>query len=150
MTVPATDPTILRLVPHRPPILRIHSIAEATADGAVVLGQEPTGSGALSWACGAIEGIAQAAAVLLGQTAPALPTGDAGGGPQGMLVAVKRLGIVGEPRADQPIAYRVRLIRRLGPTAMVAGEATQGERLLARGEITLWTNVAAAPTAPSR
>lgn len=139
--LPVVDERVLRVVPHRPPILRVHAVRAATADAVEVAGREPVGPGALPWSCGAIEGIAQAAAVLLAQGAP--PPGDEP--PRGMLVAVKRFVVHGEPAPDQDIAYHVRLVRRLGPTAMVAGRAEQAGRALAEGELTLWSNAGAAP-----
>lgn len=138
---PVVDEQILRVVPHRPPILRVHAIVAAAPDAVVVLGREPVGPGALPWSCGAIEGIAQAAAALLAQGAP--PPGDEP--PRGMLVSVKRFVVHAEPAPAGDIAYHVRLVRRLGPTAMVAGRAEQSGRTLAEGELTLWSNVGVAP-----
>jgi hypothetical protein len=138
---PVVEDRILRVVPHRPPILRVHAVQAASADAVEVRGQEPAGPGELPWSCGAIEGIAQAAAVLLAQGGP--PPGDEP--PRGMLVAVKRFTVAADPAPGTDIVYRVRLVRRLGPTAMVAGRAEQDGRTLAEGELTLWSNVGAAP-----
>lgn len=136
---PAVEDRILRAVPHRPPILRVHAVRAASPAAVEVLGREPAGPGALPWACGAIEGIAQAAALLLAQGGP--PSGDEP--PRGMLVAVKRFAAPAEPKPDADIVYRVRLVRRFGPTAMVAGRAEQDGALLAEGELTLWSNAGA-------
>lgn len=124
---------ILRVVPHRAPILRIHAIAANDGARAILRGREPAGPGALPWACGAIEGIAQSAAVLLAHGA------EPGAGPRrGMLVAVKRFATHAEPAADAEIEYHVALVRRFGPTALVSGHAERDGRRLAEGELTLW------------
>lgn len=136
---PVPDPELLRLVPHRPPILRLERILTATADAATTAGREPTGPGALPWACGAIEGLAQSASVMLGQGIEVAPATA----PRGMLVSVKRFAVLAEPSVDQTITYRVRLVRRHGPTALVQGEAEQEGRLLCRGELMLWTDLGA-------
>ena len=139
--MPIVDERVLRVVPHRPPILRVHAVLAATPEAVAIAGREPSGPGALPWSCGAIEGIAQSAAVLLAQGAP--PPGDEP--PRGMLVSVKRFVVHAEPTPDADIVYHVRLARRLGPTAMVAGRAEQDGRTLAEGELTLWSNVGAGP-----
>ena len=136
---PPPDPVILRTVPHRPPILRIHTILITTAETASTAGHEPSGPGALPWAAGAIEGLAQTAAVLLGHLAGEPAAGAEA--PRGMLVSVKRFTIVRDPDPAEPIHYHVQLVRRLGPNALVRGHAEQGDRLLGGGELTLWTNV---------
>lgn len=132
---PDIDPEVLRSVPHRAPILRIHQVRANDGAQAHVVGAEPTGPGALPWALGAVEGLAQSAALLLAHGAAATP-GDAPR--RGMLVAVKRFTLAAEPPAAAPIDYHVRLVRRLGHTAMVAGHAESEGQLLAKGELTLW------------
>jgi hypothetical protein len=137
--LPTTDPVILRTVPHRPPILRIHTIVTTSADSATTAGHEPQGPGALPWSAGAIEGLAQTAAVLLGHLAgPPTPGAEP---PRGMLVSVKRFAVERDPDPRAPIHYHVRLVRRLGPNALVAGHAEQHGQRLCGGELTLWTNV---------
>jgi hypothetical protein len=129
------------MLPHRAPILRLHRVVAADASAAIVLGSEPEGPGALPWELGAIEGLAQSAAVLLGQsseTAGPRPSPRAGG-PRGMLVALKRFVIEAQPPRGAEITYHVHLVRRLGPTAMVAGHAECEGVRLAGGELTLWT-----------
>lgn len=133
MAFPADD-FVLQRLPHRPPILRVHRLVQASGDTAIVAGREPTGPGALPWALGAIEGIAQSAAVLLGSAAS--PPG--GSTPAGMLVAVKHLVVSATPPADAEVLYHVALVRRLGPTALVRGRAEVDGRILAAGEVTLW------------
>jgi hypothetical protein len=124
---------ILRVVPHRAPILRIHAIAANDGVRATLRGREPSGPGALPWACGANEGIAQSAAVLLAHGAAP------GAGPRrGMLVAVKRFAAHGAPAAGDEVEYHVTLIRRFGPTALVSGHADRRGERLAEGELTLW------------
>lgn len=130
------DAGILATVPHRPPILRIHRVVAADAGAAIVVGAEPDGPGALRWELGAIEGLAQSAAVLLAHAIP--EPARAGLGPHGMLVAVKRFTIDAHPPAGAEITYHVRLVRRLGPTAMIAGHTECAGRRLAGGELTLW------------
>ncbi len=136
---PTVEPAILRVVPHRAPILRLDRIVSASREVAVVAGHEPNGPGALPWALGAIEGLAQAAAVLLAQGLAAyeLPTN-----PRGMLVAVKRFTVTGQPAAGATIHYHVRLVRRFGPTAMVQGHAECDGQRLAGGDLTLWSDQA--------
>ena len=131
------EPAVLQAVPHRAPILRVHRVVAAEAAAAVVAGTEPAGPGALPWALGAIEGLAQSAAVLLAGATPR-ERADAPG-PRGLLVAVKRLTVDADPPAGAEIHYHVRLVRRLGPTVMVAGHADCDGRRLASGELTLWT-----------
>lgn len=136
---PACSAAILRTVPHRPPILRIHTVLTTTADSATTAGHEPQGTGALPWAAGAIEGLAQTAAVLLGHLAGAPAPGAEP--PRGMLVAIKRCTVDRAPDPHAPIHYHVRLVRRLGPNALVAGHAEQHGQRLCSGELTLWTNL---------
>lgn len=133
VALPADD-FVLQQLPHRPPILRVHRLVQADGDTAIVAGREPTGPGALPWALGAIEGIAQSAAVLLGSAAP--PAGDRQ--LAGMLVAVRHLVVSSPPPADAEVLYHVALVRRFGPTALVRGRAEVDGRLLAAGEVTLW------------
>lgn len=72
----------------------------------------------------------------LGRTLPA----EAGlPGPRGMLVSVKRFTVEAHPPRGAEILYRVRLVRRLGATALVSGQAECEGVRLAHGEITLWT-----------
>ncbi len=144
--MPPVDERILRCVPHRAPILRLEQLLAATADAATALGREPRGAGALPWALGAIEGLAQTAALALGAAGAANgPPGPADGAPPaGMLVAVKRFAIAATPPPDAAITYAVRLVRRVGPTTLVAGRATCDGALLAEGELTLWAAPAAA------
>jgi predicted hotdog family 3-hydroxylacyl-ACP dehydratase len=133
------EPAILRVVPHRAPILRLERVISATRSEAVVAGREPTGPGALPWELGAIEGLAQAAAVLLAQAflAHELPAD-----PRGMLVAVKRFAVHAHPPAGATVHYRVQLVRRFGPTTLISGHAEcDGERL-AGGDLTLWSDQA--------
>lgn len=133
------EPTILRVVPHRDPILRLQRIVAADRERATVAGAEPQGAGALPWELGAIEGLAQAAAVLLAQ---AFAVEDLPTEPRGMLVAVKRFVVDGAPPAGAEVHYHVALLRRFGPTAMIRGEATCGGRRLAAGDLTLWSDQA--------
>jgi hypothetical protein len=139
----AVEDRILQVVPHRPPILRIHAIDAVDGQRAIVRGGEPDGPGALPWACGAIEGIAQTAAVLLAH-------GDVGAdGPRrGMLVGVKRFTVLGEPAAGDEVTYHVALTRRFGPTALVTGHAECRGRRLAEGELTLWIDAGKPARAP--
>jgi len=133
------EPAILRVVPHRAPILRLERVLAATLRAVVVAGREPDGPGALPWELGAIEGLAQAAAVLLAQ---AFAEHELPSDPRGMLVAVKRFTIDGRPPAGATIHYHVGLVRQFGPTAMVRGHAAcDGERL-AGGDLTLWSDQA--------
>jgi hypothetical protein len=127
------DERIAARVPHRAPILRVHRVVADGAGEVHLRGTEPTGAGALPWALGAIEGLAQSAAVLLAHGA-----GAAAPAPRGMLVAVKRYRVHGEPAAGAVVDYHVRLVRRLGATALVAGRAACGDHELADGELTLW------------
>lgn len=139
---PPLDAQVLRCVPHRPPILRVHTVVANDGVAAIVRGHEPAGPGALPWAVGAIEGLAQSAAVLLAHGLDAA----AGGEPRrGMLVAVKRFTATAEPAHGAEITYHVRLVRRLGPTALVAGHAEAAGVRLAAGELTLWTAGSPAP-----
>ncbi len=124
-----------RWVPHRPPILRVHQLVANNGTTAIVLGREPTGPGSLPWELGAIEGLAQSSAALL---AHGLPLTNATAAPRGMLVAVKRFLVHAEPATAAEITYHVRLVRRLGPTALVAGHAEADGQRLASGELTLW------------
>ena len=134
------DAGILEVVPHRAPILRLHRIVAADGSSATVAGSEPEGPGALPWELGAIEGLAQSAAVLLGRALGRTLPAEAGlPGPRGMLVSVKRFTIEAHPPRGAEIIYHVQLLRRLGQTAMVAGHAECDGVRLARGEITLWT-----------
>ncbi len=126
-------------MPHRAPILRLERVLCASTTIAVVAGREPTGRGALPWGLGAIEGLAQAAAVLLAQAFAAheLPQN-----PRGMLVAVKRFVIDGEPPAGAELHYHVQLVRRFGPTTLLRGHAEHAGRRLAGGDLTLWSDQA--------
>jgi hypothetical protein len=131
------DARIVARVPHRAPILRVHRVVAEAAGVVHLRGCEPQGPGALSWAAGAIEGLAQSAAVMLGF---GLADADAAvaAGRRGMLVAVKHHRVLAEPAPGAEIDYHVRLVRRIGPTVMVAGRAAIGEQTLAEGELTLW------------
>lgn len=132
--MPLPDAEVLARVPHRAPILRVHHIVAVDGNAATVLGCEPDGPGALPWAAGAIEGIAQSAAILLGHGhAPGVAP------PRGMLVAVRSLTAPKSPPPGATITYRVELVRRLGPTARVRGRAECDGQLLAAGELTLWS-----------
>lgn len=132
---PAVDPAVLQTVPHRAPILRVHELVRHDEATAWVRGCEPTGPGALPWFAGAIEGLAQSAAVLLAHGA----ADAAGAGPRrGMLVAVKRFTVDAAPPPGATIDYHVRLVRRLGPNALVAGHAEVDGVRCAAGELTLW------------
>ena len=128
---------VLRCVPHRAPILRVHERVASDGAAAHVLGREPTGPGALPWALGAIEGLAQSAAVMLahGHGPPA-----AGPAPRGLLVAVKRFVVAAEPAPGATISYHVRLLRQFGAATLVAGHAEAAGVRLAEGELTLWTS----------
>ncbi|MGC3970491.1 MAG: hypothetical protein QM775_25085 [Pirellulales bacterium] len=137
MTSPA--PAVLRCVPHRAPILRVHDVVAADAAAAHVRGSEPAGPGALPWALGAIEGLAQSAAVLLAHGAD----GGATTPRPGLLVAVRQFAVHAEPPAGAVIDYHVRLVRRLGANARIAGHAESGGVRLAAGELTLWSAAAA-------
>lgn len=134
-TMPDVDPRILRVVPHRAPILRIERIVAADRERAIVAGSEPVGPGALPWSLGAIEGLAQSTAVMLACAVPETEWPDE---PRGMLVAVRRFVVDAEPPAGASIAYHVRLVRRFGPTVMVSGHAEHAGRRLAAGDLTLW------------
>jgi len=136
--MPEVEPRILRVVPHRAPILRIERLVAGAADQAIVAGHEPTGPGALPWALGAIEGLAQSTAVLLSLSVPEAALPDA---PQGMLVAVRRYAVDAAPPPGGEIHYHVRIVRRFGPTTLVAGHAECAGRRLAAGELTLWSPV---------
>ncbi|MBL9077956.1 MAG: hypothetical protein JNL08_10660 [Planctomycetes bacterium] len=133
------EPAILRVVPHRDPILRLERTLAAARDHVVVAGREPTGPGALAWELGAIEGLAQAAAVLLAQ---AFAVADLPTQPRGLLVAVKRFVVHGAPAPGAEVHYHVRLVRRFGPTALVEGHAESAGSRLAGGELTLWSEQA--------
>lgn len=130
------DELVLQGVPHRTPILRVHRVVANDGVTAHVLGREPAGPGALPWAVGAIEGLAQSAAVLLAHGAPAAPDRKP---LRGMLVAVQRFTAGADPAPGAEISYHVRLVRRLGTTAKVAGHAEASGVTLAAGELTLWT-----------
>lgn len=129
------DAIVLRSVPHRAPILRVHRVVDVSPTSARVTGSEPVGAGALPWAAGAIEGLAQSAAVML---ANAMSASLDGRPLEGMLVAIKRFEVTGEPPPGAEISYHVRLMRRLGPTALVAGHAECAGQRLASGELTVW------------
>lgn len=135
----AVEPLILRVVPHRAPILRLERVVAASTAEVVVAGREPVGPGALPFELGAIEGLAQAAAVLLAQRylGAELPTA-----PRGMLVAVKRFAIEAFPPADAELHYHVRLVRRFGPTTLLSGHVEHAGRRLAAGDLTLWSDQA--------
>jgi hypothetical protein len=137
--VEGVDPVLLRSVPHRAPILRVQRVLAHGGDTAIVLGNEPEGEGALRWELGAIEGLAQSAAALLGH-------GRDHGAPRahGMLVAVKRFTVDADPPNGATIHYHVRLVRRLGAMALIAGHAEHDGVRLAAGELTLWLGDAAA------
>lgn len=132
--MPLPDPDVLARVPHRAPILRVHRVVAVDGRTATVLGSEPDGLGALPWAAGAIEGIAQAAAILLGHGH------EPGSDPvRGMLVGVRAFSASLAPPPGGTVTYRVELVRRLGRTARVRGRAERDGRILATGELTLWT-----------
>lgn len=138
--VPGTvDPLILRVVPHRAPILRLERVRSATVELAVVAGREPTGPGALPFELGAIEGLAQAAAVLLAQ---AFLDHELPEAPRGMLVAVKRFAIEAFPPVGAELHYHVRLLRRFGPTTLLSGHVEHAGRRLCGGDLTLWSDQA--------
>jgi hypothetical protein len=60
-----------------------------------------------------------------------------------MLVAVKRFTVRAHPPAGAAIPYHVRLVRRLGAMALIAGHAEHAGTRLAAGELTLWLGDAA-------
>jgi predicted hotdog family 3-hydroxylacyl-ACP dehydratase len=141
MAVPI-DARVAARVPHRAPILRVHDVVTDGAAEVHVRGREPRGDGELPWALGAIEGLAQSAAVLLGHGGvPA--AGAPAPAPRGMLVAVKGYRVHGTPPPDAPIDYRVRLVRRLGATVRLQGTASCAGEVFAAGELTLWIGPAA-------
>jgi predicted hotdog family 3-hydroxylacyl-ACP dehydratase len=125
---------VLRCVPHRAPILRVLRIEANDGASARVVGREPGGPGALPWALGAIEGLAQSSAALLahGMTDAALAVA------RGMLVAVRDFEVRAEAPPGGEIAYCVTLVRRLGATVRVRGRAEANGQILAAGELTLW------------
>jgi predicted hotdog family 3-hydroxylacyl-ACP dehydratase len=129
------DERIAARVPHRAPILRVHRVVDDGAEAVHLRGREPGGDGALPWATGAIEGLAQSAAVLLAHGMPGTP---ATSGRRGLLVGIRRYVVLAEPEHGAEIDYHVRLVRRLGPTALVAGVARCAGRALAEGELLLW------------
>lgn len=132
------DPMILQVLPHRAPILRVHRFVTAAGDAAVVAGAEAGAAGDLPWDVGAIEGMAQAAALLLAHRASDPPQPI-----RGMLVAVPRFAIHARPEPGAEIEYHVRLVRRFGAMSMIEGRAVAGGQDLAAGQLTVWT----APTA---
>jgi hypothetical protein len=137
--VDGVDPALLRVVPHRAPILRVQRVLAHGGDTAIVLGREPEGPGALRWELGAIEGLAQSAAAMLGHGRDEGPHGG-----RGMLVAVKRFTVDAHPPSGATIHYHVRLVRRLGAMALIAGHAEHDGVRLAAGELTLWLGAAGA------
>lgn len=130
---------VLRCVPHRAPILRVQRIEANDGASARVVGSEPEGQGTLPWALGAIEGLAQSAAVLLAHGMSAASLANA----RGMLVAVKGFAVAADPPRGAEITYHVTLVRRLGATARVRGHAESRGARLAAGELTLWVGPAA-------
>lgn len=138
--VDGVEPAVLRCVPHRAPILRIVRIVTADGECATTIGREPIGPGTLPWALAAIEGLAQSAAIAMAHAAPPAAAGEANAAepPRGMLVAVKRLTVTATPRAEADITYHVRIVRRIGPTTLVAGRAECDGQRLAEGELMLW------------
>lgn len=135
---PGTD-AISALVPHRPPILRLQQIIAATPEFAETAGHEPM-SGGLPWELGAIEGLAQTAAVLHGQHHPLLAEA-----PAGMLVGLRRFTFHRAPCPGAALRYRIELVRRLGPAVLVAGRASADGVVYAEGELKLWNPEPASP-----
>jgi predicted hotdog family 3-hydroxylacyl-ACP dehydratase len=127
-------------IPHRPPILCIDRVLEADADHAmaerVVAPGADIEEGEL-WEEGLVEGLAQTAAVL-----NAFDERKAGRrSRKGMLVGVRRCQIRRRARVGERLTFRVELIRRILPLAVMRCEVRAGDELLASGEMKFYVEV---------
>jgi 3-hydroxymyristoyl/3-hydroxydecanoyl-(acyl carrier protein) dehydratase len=107
-----------------------HAVAERTVRA------EDVTDGAW-WEVGLVEGLAQTAAVL-----NAFEERRAGVRTQhGMLVGVRKFEIRRCARVGETIRFRVDLIRRIAPLALMRGEASCGNEVLASGEIKFYVEL---------
>lgn len=110
-------------IPHRAPIRCLEDLVEVTTEHTVARGRASFG-----WEAWLIEGLAQTAALM---NAVAYGIED-----KGMLVQVRKLSFYRAPIADEPVEYRVELVRMLPPLSLVTGEVRDAAgELIAKGTL---------------
>lgn len=129
------DDRILKLLPHRPPMLLIDEVIEVDAESAVVTKTFQEGDfgtrGAFVLDSILIECVAQAVAVLNGFNAPSPPAPAA----RGLLVGISGFDFVARARTDIPLRISCKGTDRFGPFRLADGQVEQQGELVAKGSL---------------
>ena len=120
------------LIPHRPPVLCIDTVARITDTTAATLRTVPRAGTVRDklWEPWIVEGLAQTAAVLHGHQES--PTGSARAG---MLVGVRQFKVHALPAPGDTLRFEVEVIKRIAPLTLVQGAALVGDTLIAEGQL---------------
>ena len=129
------DDIVLKLLPHRPPMLLIDELIVADAESAVVSKTFQEGDfgthGAFVLDSILIECVAQAVAVLNGFNAH-----QSGAPPaRGMLVGISGFDFVGRAETGIPLRISCKGTDRFGPFRLADGQVEQQGKLLAKGSL---------------
>lgn len=133
--------TIETLIPHRPPMLWLKSLAacsETTATATACFSEQDfavADGKVLETAL--VECVAQTVAAALGQRAQS-GGGKSGPAANGMLVAASNFKILSRPLAGQTLQIEVRETKRLGPMLLVSGTIMCDGQMVAAGELSLY------------
>ena len=129
------DEILLKLLPHRPPMLLIDEVIEVDAESAVVAKTFHEGDfgtrGGLVLDSILIECVAQAVALLNGFNA--LPSGAPAA--RGLLVGIDGFEFVARARTGIPLRISCRGTDRFGPFRLADGQVEQQGELLAKGSL---------------
>ncbi|MHC5054335.1 MAG: hypothetical protein ACYTKD_06420 [Planctomycetota bacterium] len=128
-------PAIEDIIPHRHPIVMVDALIEASDDGGVGAKTFREGDYGLDgekvMETALVESIAQTAAAVQGERFR-----REGGGPKvGFLVTVSGFRFLSEAVRGEKLLMTVRVLRRLGRMALVAGSASCDGRTVAEGEL---------------
>ena len=124
-----------KLIPHRPPMVMIESLVEASPERAVAAKTFRDGDYGLDGDMVAepalVECVAQTVAAMQGYGRFA-----AGARPGiGFLAGVARFSIHFQPRRGEPLTIETQVTRRLGTMCLVTGKILREGRILAEGEL---------------
>lgn len=129
------DRDLVKILPHRPPMVMIDTLVRCDTQSAVALQTFNEGdygvSGDSVLEPALIECLAQTVAAMYGSLA--LASGLSPG--MGMLVGVSDFRLYGPARLGLALELVTEVTKRLGPFCLVAGTITQGEALIARGNL---------------
>jgi 3-hydroxyacyl-[acyl-carrier-protein] dehydratase len=129
------DPMLLKLLPHRPPMLLIDEVIEVSAESAVVTKTFQEGDfgthGGLVLDSILIECVAQAVAVLNGFSA--LESGAPAA--RGLLVGIGGFEFLAKARTGIPLRISCKGTDRFGPFRLADGQVEQQGQLLANGSL---------------